>query len=121
MPNKTLQVRVSDKSYHLFTELYEKKRAQNLNFTKKDLMDDIIKKAYIHEFNLDESDIDIYKAINEQQHLLNKTYEYVTLLVKGCNTLPINAKEMNNYVVKPSRFENLINEKINKKNEENKD
>ncbi|MCD7892238.1 MAG: hypothetical protein LUG60_00925 [Erysipelotrichaceae bacterium] len=112
MPNKTCQVRMNEDTYIYFMNLYDKRKRNNPGYTKVALMDEIVKDVYMRELNFNEKDVDIFNALNKQQQLLNKIYEYVALLTKGSNTLPVNMKEMEKYVNKPSRFEKVISKKL---------
>ncbi len=83
-----------------------------LNKSKKDSMSEVINYYYK---NVIESD---KKHIDDINYKLNMIIEYVGLLVKSNKDLPpiVKPDEMQTMVNSPSRFEQLIKNKINKEN-----
>ncbi|MCD8028765.1 MAG: hypothetical protein LUF02_08960 [Erysipelotrichaceae bacterium] len=115
MSESRIQIKLSDDCYNLFQQIYSKRKEVNPEYTKKQLMEEMIKKEFAEEFQFDSKD----KVNNNHDLMTKKIYEYVTLLVKGNQELPKDKESIVRYVNSTSRFDLYINEKIKKEGTSN--
>ena len=92
---KQLSIRIDVGTLEMFKGLSE-----SYGLTYEEMLEELIKAKVLYE-----------KFINQGKQI-DKIYEGVMLLVKANKELPTDEKGMNVFVNNKSRFENYINEKI---------